>query len=62
MERATGTRSIPTLVADGQVVGGVDEILAWLDERHGGTSRGGDHRAKMREEWPDWVELEGGGP
>lgn len=62
MERVAGTRTIPTLLADGEVLSDADVILAWLDERYGTGSRGGDHRAKMREEWPHWVELEGGGP
>jgi glutathione S-transferase len=62
MERETASRSIPTLVADGAVVSGVDEILAWLEQHEPAPTRGGDHRAKMREEWPHWVELEGGGP
>jgi glutathione S-transferase len=61
MERETGSRSIPTLVVDGEAISGTDEILARL-EQEAGRPGGGDHRAKMREEWPHWVELEGGGP
>lgn len=58
MERATGTRSIPTLVADdGTVLTSEDEILPWLDahfeERHDAAR----HRAQARLEVPDFQEV-----
>jgi glutathione S-transferase len=58
MERATGRRSIPTLVLDdGSVVGGEDEILAVLDGRFTETSEAARHRVKAVEEWPEWLRL-----
>ena len=58
MERATGRRSIPTLVLDdGTIVGGDDEILAVLDRRFTETSEAERHRAKVVEEWPEWLRL-----
>jgi glutaredoxin len=58
MERATGRRSIPTLVLDdGSVVGGDDKILAVLDRRFTETSEAARHRAKAVEEWPEWLRL-----
>jgi glutathione S-transferase len=58
MERATGRRSIPTLVLDdGSVVGSDDEILAVLDRRFTETPEAARHRAKAVEEWPEWLRL-----
>jgi glutathione S-transferase len=58
MERATGRRSIPTLVLDdGSIVGGDDEILAVLDRRFTETPEAARHRAKAVEEWPEWLRL-----
>jgi glutathione S-transferase len=58
MERATGRRSIPTLVADdGTVVGGDDEILAFLDRRLAEPADAARHREKMAVEWPEWLRL-----
>jgi len=60
MERATGRRSIPTLVlADGVVVSGDDEILAALDRRFTETPEAARHRGKADEEWPEWLRLAG---
>jgi glutaredoxin len=43
MERATGRRSIPTLVLDGgSILGCDDEILATLDRRFAETSEAAD--------------------
>jgi glutaredoxin len=58
MQRATGRRSIPTLVLDdGSILGGDDEILAVLDRRFAETSEADRHRAKAVEEWPEWLRL-----
>ena len=57
LERATGVRSIPTLVLeDGTVLAGCENILARLADRDGAAARA--HREKMREEWPHWLEVE----
>jgi glutathione S-transferase len=59
LRRASGRRSIPTLVfADGIAVGGDDEIIAALDERFVEPLEAGRHREKALEEWPEWVRLE----
>jgi glutathione S-transferase len=58
MERATGRRIIPTLVLDdGSILGGDDEILAILDRRFTETPETARHRAKVVEEWPEWLRL-----
>ena len=58
MERATGRRSIPTLVLDdGTIVSGDDEILALLDRRFPEPPEAARHRAKAVEEWPEWLRL-----
>ena len=58
MERATGQRSIPTIVLDdGSVLGGDDEILAALDRRFAETQEAARHREKAIEEWPEWMRL-----
>jgi len=58
MERATGRRSIPTLVLDdGSIVSADDAILAVLDRRFTETSEAVGHRAKAAEEWPEWLRL-----
>jgi glutathione S-transferase len=53
LERLAGTNEIPVLVADGEVLRGEEEILPWLarfDERPDAD----EHRAKAREEVPDF--------
>jgi glutaredoxin 3 len=58
LERATGVRSIPTLVLDdGTVLAGDDEILATLDRCFAEPPDAGRHREKTVEEWPEWVRL-----
>lgn len=59
MERATGGRSIPTLVDGSTVVQGADAIIEYLDEHHADPPDAGRHRAQMRAEWPHWTALEG---
>jgi glutathione S-transferase len=59
LERATGKRSIPTLVlGDGTVLAGEKEILAALDERFPEPPRATRHREKAVEGWPEWIRLE----
>ena len=55
LEASVGTRSIPTLVLDGAIVSGSDEILALLEARFGPPSNATTHRAKMAHDWPLWV-------
>jgi glutaredoxin len=58
MERATGRRSIPTLVLeDRSVFSGEDEILSALDRRPADPQAVADHRRKAAEEWPEWLRL-----
>jgi glutathione S-transferase len=58
LERATGRRSIPTLVLDdGSVLGGDDEIIAALDRRFREPVEAARHREKAVEEWPEWLRL-----
>lgn len=58
LERASGQRSIPTLVlADGTVLVGDDRILAGLEQRFAETPEAVRHRAKAVEEWPEWLRL-----
>lgn len=60
LKRATGRRSIPTLVLDdGSVFGGDDEILAMLDERFAEPPDAHRHREKAVEEWPEWLRFAG---
>jgi glutathione S-transferase len=57
LERATGRRSIPTLVLDdGSVLAGDDDILAALDRRFAEPPGAAHHRAKAIEEWPEWLQ------
>lgn len=59
LERATGKRSIPTLVlGDGTVLAGEEEILATLDERFAKPADAPRHREKAAEEWPEWIRHE----
>jgi glutathione S-transferase len=58
MARATGMRSIPTLVLDdGSVLGGDDEILASLDRRFAAPPEAASHREQAIREWPEWLRL-----
>jgi glutathione S-transferase len=58
LERATGRRSIPTLVLDaGSGVAGDDEILATLERRFAEPPEAARHREKAVEEWPEWLRL-----
>ena len=51
LERATGQRSIPTLVADdGTVLKGDDEILPWLGGRYDDRPDAARHREKLLDE------------
>ena len=60
MERASGRRSIPTLVfEEGAVAGGEDEILAALERRFAEPAGAAAHHAKAAEEWPEWLRLAG---
>jgi glutaredoxin 3 len=62
LERATGRRSIPTLVLDdGSILGGDGEILATLDRRFAKPREAIRHREKAVEEWPEWIRLAGRG-
>lgn len=62
MDRATGGRSIPTLVFDdGDVVAGDDDIIAALDRRYSEPPDAAAHREKAVEEWPEWLRLTGAG-
>jgi glutaredoxin 3 len=57
MERATGRRSIPTLVLeDGSVVAGDDEeIIAALNRDFTEPPEAARHKEKAIEEWPEWL-------
>jgi glutaredoxin 3 len=58
LERATGRRSIPTLILDdGTVLGGDEEILTALDQRFREPAEAAGHREKAVEEWPEWLRL-----
>jgi glutaredoxin 3 len=58
LQRATGRRSIPTLVLDdGTVLAGDDEILATLDRHFAEPPDAARHREKAVEEWPEWIRL-----
>lgn len=59
LEQATGTRSIPVLVAGDEVLDGDDAIIEWLDARCPEPPDAGAHAAKMVEEWPLWQQLHG---
>jgi len=53
LERATGQRSIPTLMLDGgTVLGGHEEILAAFDQHVREPAEAARHREKV-EEWPE---------
>jgi glutathione S-transferase len=51
LERATGQRSIPTLVGDdGTALTGDEEILPWLDAHHDERPDASRHREKLLDE------------
>jgi glutaredoxin 3 len=57
MQRAVGTNEIPVLVADdGSILKGEDEILPYLS-RMPERDDAGRHRAKAREEVPEFEEV-----
>jgi glutaredoxin len=59
MEQATGSREIPTLVADdGTVVGGEEQILPYL-ERFDERGDADEHRRKARKEVREFEEVAG---
>jgi glutaredoxin len=57
LDRETGTREIPVLVAFGEVVRGGDEILIWLNARFTEQDDAGRHRAKARMDVPHFAEV-----
>ena len=60
MEAAVGTSSIPTLVADDTVIEGDEAILAYLDSRYTARDDAALHRAKARDEVPEFDEVASG--
>ena len=56
MRHAVGDDSIPVLVDDEHVVHGDDDILAYLDERYEERPDASIHRAKARQEVPEFEE------
>jgi glutathione S-transferase len=60
LESKTGVRSIPTLVDGDTLVSGADAILAHLDATKEEPAGAPAHRARMREEWPHWLEAHAG--
>src|SRR5579884_2533259 len=61
MERATGRRSIPTLVLEGEVFSGEQEIIDALDRRFPEPPAAARHRQRAIDEWPEWLRLAPGG-
>jgi glutathione S-transferase len=57
MRAAVGDDEIPLLVDGGRVLKGEEEILPYLDERYHESRDAGRHRAKAREEVPDFEEA-----
>ena len=58
LETIAGTNEIPVLVAeDRDSICGEDDILAYLEERYGERPDAGAHRAKAREEVPEFAEV-----
>jgi glutaredoxin len=49
MERLTGGRTIPTLVADGEILSGEEQILPWLDRYFDERDDAAAHRRKLVE-------------
>ena len=46
LEHATGSRSIPVLVADGTTIAGEQAILSYLDTHHEPPAGAAEHQAK----------------
>ena len=57
LERDTGTRDIPVLIAFGEIICGADPILQWLNERFTEQDDAGRHRAKARMDVPHFAEV-----
>jgi glutathione S-transferase len=57
MRRAVGDDSIPVLVDNERIVRGDDAILAYLDDTYHDAPDAEEHRAKAREEVPEFEEL-----
>jgi glutaredoxin len=57
LDRETGTREIPVLVAFDEVVRGADEIIRWLEDRFTEQPDAGRHRAKARMDVPHFAEV-----
>ena len=60
LERTSRQLSIPAVVFDdGTVPVGDDAILVSLGKRFSEPPDAAAHRAKMAEEWPEWMRLAG---
>jgi glutathione S-transferase len=60
MERAVGTREIPTLVTERRdVLTGEQQILDWLDKHFDERADADRHREKAREEVREFAEVAG---
>jgi glutathione S-transferase len=57
MRAAVDTNEIPVLVDGGRVLKGEEEILPYLNERYEERADAGRHRAKAREEVPEFDEA-----
>jgi glutathione S-transferase len=60
MRRTVGDDSIPVLVDNERILYGDDEILAYLDEAYDEGADARVHRAKAREEVPEFDEVAAG--
>ena len=60
MRRAVGDDSIPVLVDNERILQGDDEILAYLGETYADGADADAHRAKAREEVPEFEEVAAG--
>jgi glutathione S-transferase len=60
MRRAAGDDSIPVLVDGRRILLGDDEILAYLDAAYEDRADADAHRAKAREEVPEFQEVGAG--
>ena len=60
LKRVSGDNEIPVLVADdGATLHGEEQILPWLDGRFEERRDASRHRAKAREEVPEFDEVAG---
>jgi glutathione S-transferase len=57
MRRAVGDDSIPVLVDNERILRGDDDILAYLDDHYADRRDADAHRAKAREEVPEFEEV-----